>query len=70
MGDDLRHGIATTVVFAENLTQKSPDSGDWAKHSVPKIDALFVKNFPYACLGQNVREGKPFVARKTGAYRC
>ena len=69
MRDDSRHGIAATVVFAEDLTQKAPNSSDRAKHSVPELDAMFVKNVPDASLCQNVGERKPLIARKTGAHR-
>ena len=69
MRDDSRDGIAATVVFAEYLTQKAPNCRDRAEHSVPKLDALFVENVPDTRLGQNVRERKPLIARKAGAYR-
>ncbi len=69
MCDDSRHGIAATVVFIEYLTQKTPDGRDRAKHSVPKLDTMFVKNVPDAGLGQDVRERESLVARKASAYR-
>ena len=69
MRDDLRHGIAATVVFAEYLTQKAPDGRDRAEHSVPILDAMFVENFSNAGLRQNVCEREPLIARKAGAYR-
>ena len=69
MRDDSRHGISTTVIFAEHLTQKAPDGRERVKHSVPKPDAVFVEHIPNAGLGQNVRERKPLIARKTGADR-
>jgi len=69
MRDDLRYGIAATVVFAEYLTQKPPDGRDGAEHSVPKLNAMFVENVPDTGLSQDVREGEPLIARKAGAYR-
>jgi len=69
MCDDSRHGIAATVIFAEYLPKKAPDCCGRAKHSVPKLDAVVVKNFPDTVLGQDICERKPLVARKAGAYR-
>ena len=69
MRDDSRYGVAATVVFAEYLTQKTPDGRDRAEHSVPKLDAMLVENIEDAGLGQDVRERKPLVAHKAGAYR-
>ena len=68
MRDYSRHGIAATVVFAEHLSQESPDGRDRAIHSVPKLDAMVVKDFLDAVLGQNGSERKSLVARKAGAY--
>jgi len=69
MRDDSRHGFSATVIFAEHLTQKAPDGRDRVKHSVPKLDALFVEHVPNAGVGQNVREREPLIERKAGAYR-
>ena len=69
MRDDSRHGIAATVVFAEDLTQKAPNSSDRAKHSVPKLHAMLVEHILDAGLGQNVRERESFIARKASAQR-
>ena len=69
MRDDSRHGIAATVVFAEYLTQKTPDGRDRAEHAVPKLDAMFVENIYDACLGQDICEREPHIARKAGAHR-
>ena len=44
------HDIAATVIFAEYLTQKAPDGRDRAEHSVPKLDAMVIKNFKNAAL--------------------
>ena len=63
MRDDSRHGIATAVVFAEDLPQKAPNSCDRAKHSVPKLHAMLVEHIPDTGLGQDVRKGEPFIAR-------
>ena len=60
---------ATTMVVIEYLTQKAPDGRDRAEHTVPKLDAMVVKNFEDAGLGQNVRERKPLIARKAGTHR-
>ena len=68
MRDDSRHGITTTVIFIEYLTQKAPNSRDRVEHSVPKLDALFVENVPDAGLGQNVRKRESLIARKAGAH--
>jgi hypothetical protein len=69
MRDDSRYGIAATVVFAENLTQETPDGRDGAEHSVPILDAMFLENVPDVGLGQDVREREPLIARKAGAHR-
>ena len=69
MRNDSRHGIAATMVVAEHLTQKAPDGRDRAEHSVPKLDAMVVENFPDAGLGQNVREWESLIVRKAGAHR-
>ena len=69
MRNDSRHGIAATVVFIEYLTQKAPDGGERAEHSVPILDTLFVENVPDVVLSQNVREREPLIARKAGAHR-
>jgi hypothetical protein len=68
MRDDPRYGIAATVVFAENLTQETPDGRDGAEHSVPILDAMFVEDGPDAGLCQDVREREPLTARKAGAH--
>jgi hypothetical protein len=68
MRDDLRYGIAATVVFAEYLTQEAPDGRDRAEHSVSIPDTMFVENIPDAGLGQDIREREPLIARKAGAY--
>ncbi len=69
MRDDSRHGIAATVVFAEYLTQKSPDGRNRAEYTVPILDSMFVENVPDAGLSQNVHEREPLIARKAGAHR-
>jgi len=67
--NDSRHGVSATMVVIEYLTQKSPDGRDRAEHSVPKFDAMVVKNVPDASLGHNVREWESLIARKAGAHR-
>ena len=67
MRDDSRHGIAATVVFAEYLTQKAPNRRDRVEHAVPKRDTKFVENVSDTGFGQNIRDGKPLVAREAGA---
>jgi hypothetical protein len=44
MCDVSRHGVASTVVFAEYLAQQAPDGRDRVEHSVPILDAMFVEN--------------------------
>jgi hypothetical protein len=69
MRNDSRHGIATTMVFAEHRTQKAPDGPNGAEHSVAKPDAMFVKSVSEAGLRQDVREREPLIARKASAHR-
>ena len=65
--DDPGHGIAATVVVAQHLTEKSPDSRDRIENSIPILDAMVVEDIEDVGFGQNIRKGKPLVARKTGA---
>src|SRR5208337_1539466 len=67
--DDSRHGIAATVVFAEYLTQETPDRRHGAEHSVPKRHAMFIEHLLDAGLRQDVRERESLIARKAGAHR-
>jgi hypothetical protein len=68
MRDDSRHGVTATVVFAEDLTQKAPNSSDRAKHSVPKLHAMLVEHILNAGLGQNVGERESLIVRKASAH--
>lgn len=68
MRDDLRHGIAATVVFAEYLTEKAPNGRDRAEHAVPKLDTMFVENVHDVGFGQDVGERKSLIVRKAGAH--
>jgi hypothetical protein len=67
MSDDTRDGIATTVVVAEHLREKAPDGSNRVEHSVPILDAMIVENVQDVGFGQNIRKGKPLVAREAGA---
>ena len=67
MSDDARDGIAATVVVAEHLREKAPDGSNGVEHSVPILDAMIVENVQDVGFGQNIRKGKPLVARKAGA---
>ena len=44
MGDDPRHGVAATVVVAEDLGEEAPDGGDGAEHSVSILDAMLIES--------------------------
>jgi hypothetical protein len=57
------------MVFAEHLTQETPDGGDRVEHAVSILDAMFVEHIPDASLGQNICERESLIARKAGAYR-
>ena len=67
MRNDSRHGITTTMVFAEHLTQEAPNGRDRGEHSVSKPNAMFVENVEDVGFGQNVRKRKSLVAREAGA---
>ena len=69
MSDDARDGIAATVVVAEHLREKAPDGRDRVENSVAVLDAMIVENIQDLGFGQNIRKGKPLVARKAGAHR-
>ena len=67
MSDDPRDGIAATVVVAEHLAEETPDGRDRVEHSVPIRDAVIVEDLQDVGFGQNIRKGKPLVAREAGA---
>jgi hypothetical protein len=69
MSDDAGHGIATTVVVAEHLREKAPERRDRVEHSVTVLDAMLVENIQNVGFGQNIRKGKPLIAREAGAHR-
>ncbi len=64
VGDDPRHGVAATVVVAEDLREEAPDGPDGAEHPVAVLDAMFVEGVVDAGLGQDVGERQSLVARE------
>jgi hypothetical protein len=67
VGDDARHGVAATVVFAEHLGEEAPDGRDRAEHPFPVLDTVLVEGVVDPGLGQDVRERETLVAREAGA---
>ena len=67
MGDDPRHGVAATVVVAEDLREEAPDGRDRAEHAVAVADAVLVEGVADAGFGQDVGEREALVAREAGA---
>ena len=44
MGNDSRHGVSATMIFAEYLAQEAPDGGNRVVHPVAILDSMFVKD--------------------------
>ena len=69
MSDDARDGIATAMIVAQHLREEAPDRRDRVENSVAVFDAIIVEDVQDHGFGQNIRKGKPPIARKTGAHR-
>ena len=67
VGDDAGHGVAATVVVAEDLAEEAPDGGDGIEHAVAVLDAVLVEDVEDAGFGQGVGEGQSLVAREASA---
>jgi hypothetical protein len=67
VGDDPRHGVAATLVVAEDLGEEAPGGRDRVEHPVAVADAVLVEGRADAGFGQDVGEGEALVAREAGA---
>lgn len=67
MRDDPRHRIAATVVFAENLREKSPDCDLRSEHAVSEFDLMIVENRLDTRLGKHLTERQTVIVRKPEA---